>query len=270
MQKVLNTVIKAGAEKPFKILHVTDVHITKTNDRDTDEHKTLQEHRWNVFRSEGNFPPKSPTEYFEEAIEMAEENGYLLIVTGDVMDIQTQGNIEEFHRIADGHDMMFTPGGHEHQRICKMTLTEPDGYWIGARQRLKDAFPEFDMDFSSRIVNGVNLICADNSLDYYNAETVRRFKEELEKGYPVIVFSHDPLRTGTLNKTEKWHENLTLTPEDFATSHEMLNILKNDPRVIACVTGHSHIDNEQKQPSGSICYETPGLYAGICRVIEVR
>lgn len=270
MQKVIHTVLNAGAEKPFRILHVTDVHLTFTDERDTPDHVALERRRWDIFRKEGNFPPLSPKEYFEEAKELAKAWDALLVITGDAIDIQTQGNIAEFNRLLDGVDCMFTPGGHEHQKRCHVTLEEPDAYWVGARQRLKEAFPQFDMDFSARTVNGVNLICADNSLDYYNGETLRRYKEERAKGLPTILFSHDPMRTGNLQKTEAWSEFITLTPEDFRKSHEMIDLIHEDPNLVAYFTGHSHIEMETPLHSGKICYETPGLYAGICRLIEVR
>ena len=40
---------------------------------------------------------------------MAKEKDALLVVAGDVMDLLCEGNIAAFHKIADGHDMMFTP-----------------------------------------------------------------------------------------------------------------------------------------------------------------
>ena len=271
MQKVIRTVLNAGAEKPFRILHVTDVHLTKTNEKDTQEHIALEKRRWNVFRKEGNFPPKAPEEYLEEAIALAKGWDALLVITGDVMDIQTHGNIEEFHRIIDGHDCMFTPGGHEHQKRCHITLDEPDGYWIGARQRLKEAFPEFDMDYSCRTVNGINLVCADNSLDYYNEETVRRFYETLENGLPTIVFSHDPMRAGRFDASERWTEHMDpITNEDLERSLKMRKDIMTHPQIAASFTGHSHAEVETVYETGKICYETPGLYAGICRLIEVR
>ena len=137
-----------------------------------------------------------------------------------------------------------------------------------SRQRLKEAFPEFDLDFSNRIVNGINLICADNSLDYYNKETLRRFREEQAKGLPMILFSHDPMRTDHLNKFESWCEHITLTPDDFAASREMIEAIHSDPNLVAYFAGHSHLEVEWPLKSGKICYETPGLYAGICRLIE--
>jgi hypothetical protein len=184
------------------------------------------------------------------------------------MDIQTQGNIEEFHRIIDGHDAMVTPGGHEHQRICRRTMEEPDGYWIGSRQKLKDAFPEFDMDFSSRIINGLNVIAADNSLDYFNAETVRRFKAELEKGLPIVIFFHDPIWDHMLNVTEPTHPNVQLTPEDYATSHEMIDLINNHPLIVASIAGHGHVEAE-KVVGKNRAFMTPGLYRGACRLIEI-
>jgi len=270
MQKVIHTVLNAGAEKPFRILHITDVHLTFTDEHDSPEHVTLERRRWGVFRREGNVPPLSPEEYFEEAKTLAKAWDALPVITGDVMDIQTHGNIAAFRRLLEGMDCMFIPGGHEHQKRCHRTLEEPEAYWVGARQRLKEAFPEFDMDFSCRTVNGVNLICADNSLDYYNEETLRRYKEERAKGLPTILFSHDPMRTALLNKTEAWSEFITLTPEDFRRSKEMIDLIHEDPNLVAYFTGHSHKEIETPLRSGAVCYETPGLYAGICRLIEVK
>ena len=269
MKKIIRTVIHAGAEKPFKILHITDVHLTFADETDPQDQIEKERRRWDTFRKEGNFPPFEPEEYFKKAIALAEELGAVLVLTGDAMDLLTNGNLAEFHRIADGHDMMFTPGGHEMQKRFHRTLEEPDGYWMEARKRLQKGLPEFDLDFSCRIVNGVNLICADNSLDYYNAETYRRFREEQAKGLPMILFSHDPLRTDHLRKTESWCEHITLTPEDFRISHEMINAIQSDPKVVAYFTGHSHAEVEWPMNNGAICYETPGLYAGICRLIEV-
>lgn len=270
MQKIIHTVLNVGAEKPFRILHITDVHICKANEKDTEEHQRQAARRRNLFRQLGNYPPYYPEEYLEEALRMAKELDALPVVTGDVVDLLTYGNYEEFHRIADGHDIMYTPGGHEHQRRFAYTIEEPDGYWIGARKRLIEAFPEFDMDLSSRVVNGINLVCADNSLDYYNAETSRRLKEELDKGLPVILFSHDPMRTQRLGDPSVWKQPAPISQEDFDTSLETFRRIDTDPRIKAYFTGHSHGEVEKTMQSGSICYETPGLFLGICRLIEIR
>ena len=269
MEQILHTVLNIGIEKPFKILHITDVHLTEANEQDTPEHHELMDRRRVTFHKEGSCPPGTPKEYFAEAIRLAEEMGALLVCTGDAIDIHTHGNIAEFHRIADGHDMMFSPGGHEHQRVCVRTMEEPYPYFETIRPKLKAAFPEFDMDFDSRVVNGVNVITADNSMDYFNAVTLERFKAELDKGLPVVVFFHDPIWDSLLQKTEPYHPNIRLTPEDYQRSHEMIDLLINHPLVVATIAGHNHREEEQII-NGKTHYSTPGLFKGICRLVEIR
>lgn len=270
MESILYTPIEIGLEKPVKILQVTDVHLTKTNDKDSDYHKDLQTKRYETFYKEGGQPPKTPSEYFEDAVKMAEDMGALLMITGDVMDIQTYGNIEEFHRIIDGHDCMFTPGGHEMQKRCVRTMEEADNYWEASRKRLQEAFPEFDMDFSSRVVGGVNIICADNSLDHYNARTLSLFKEELKKGLPIVLFSHDPIVCGALLA---WKDEKIpyFTEEDYKIRHEMIDLIKSSPLVKAYFAGHWHAQYDQAVPDASFrSYATPGLFKGVCRLIELK
>ena len=268
MQEVLHTVIDLGLEKPIRLLHITDVHLTFASDNDPEYQKELMVTRTQTFQNEGEFPPEKPETYFREAIKMAEDMGAILIATGDVIDIHTEGNILKFKEIIEGHDLMFSPGGHEHQRHCVMTMTEPYPYFEVMRDKLKKEFTEFDIDFESRIIGGVNVITANNSLDYYNEYTVRRFEEELEKGYPIVVFSHDPVDDRYLGFTEPHHPNVHLTIEEFITSNRMLHKLLHDNRVVATFAGHWHRTEESKI-HGKTHYVTDGLFNGKCRLIEI-
>ena len=115
----------------------------------------------------------------------------------------------------------------------------------------------------------MNIITANNSLDYYNARTVARFFEELERGYPVIVFSHDPIQDKLMGLTESYHPNVKLTEEDYCVSNRMRDAILRDPRVIATVSGHWHRQCDETV-EGKMHYVTPGLYRGICRLVEIR
>lgn len=269
MLKITETKLHAGLSAPVKILHITDIHLTFTNEKDLPEHQELMKRRVDVFREEASFPPHTPSEYFEEAIRYAKENNLLIVNTGDTMDIYSYGNIDEFRRIKGDNDMMFSPGGHEHQKDCSHRTMEIEyPYWETIRPKLCATFPEFDMDFSSRVVNGLNIICADNSLDYYSPATLARFKKEIERGLPIIVFSHDPLWDKILQYKEPYHPNVRLTPADYAASHEMMDLLKNHPLVLATFGGHSHSDGEM-EINGKTHYMTAGLFKGICRKITI-
>ncbi len=269
MRKIIHTVIELGLPAPIRILHVTDVHLTHASENDPEEQRTLAATRTWTFRREGRYPTYTPDEYFAEAISLAEREGALLVVTGDVMDLLTDGNIEAFHKIADGHDMMFTPGGHETQYICRRTMEEEAPYPERTLSRLKAAFPDFDMMFDSRVIGGINIVTANSAWEYFPRETVERFEAELARGYPMLVFTHVPPDDKLMGITEPYHPNVTLTAEDYRISNRMLDTLLHDPRVIGIVSGHTHKQMDVVI-DGKMHYNTPGLFSGTCRLFELR
>ena len=268
MLEILHTKLNLGLQKPVKLLHVTDVHICEVSEFDEPWQQELMRERIGVFEREGKFPEKTPEEFFKESVSLAKELGATLVVTGDVYDIHTKGNLKKFKDLIKGEDMMFSPGGHEYQYQIVRTLEEPDGYGAKIEQQLKEELPEFNLDFECRVIGGVNVITANNALDYYPPYTVEKFEETLKNGLPTIVFSHDPLDDKLLNKTEAYHENVKITKEEYETSHRMLSALINNPQVITTFTGHNHITREY-EINGKMHYLTGGLFKGICRLIEI-
>ena len=266
MKNITKTTLNIGLKAPVKILHITDVHLTKAGGEDCERYHELMEIRKRTFSVDGC---NATAEYFAEAITMAEEKGWLLVNTGDAIDLYIRGCLEEYHKIADGHDMMFTPGGHEHQRDFIRTMEEPDEYYKGVRRKLANDLKEYDLDLTSRVIHGLNIVCADNSLDYFNVSTVEKFKKEIEKGIPMLVFMHDPIWDPLLLKTEPYHPNIKLTSEDYKASHEMIDLLLHHPLVVATFAGHDHVD-QSVMIDGKTHYCTAGLFKGICRYIEVK
>ena len=266
MKNITKTTLNIGLKEPVRILHITDIHLTKANDKDCKSYHELMVTRTSIFQIDGC---KKTSEYFVEAIETAEKNGWLLVNTGDAIDLHIEGCLEQYHEITDGHDMMFTPGGHEHQKNYIRTMEEPDEYYKDVRKKLASDFKEYDLDLTSRVINGLNIVCADNSLDYFSQATVEKFKKEIEKGLPMLVFMHDPIWDSLLLKTAPYHPNIKLTPEDYRVSHEMIDLLLNHPLVVATFGGHHHVD-QSMLINGKTHYCTAGLFMGICRYIEVK
>jgi hypothetical protein len=268
MLNLTHTKLSAGLKRPVRILHITDVHLTYANEKDTPHHHCLMEKRFQTFYKEGDCPPFTPKEYFEQAIVLAKEENALLVCTGDAIDIHTNGNVEIFKEIVKGEDLMFSPGGHEHQRRCVRTMEEPYPYRETARARLESELDRFDLSFESRLIGGVNVITADNSMDYFTRETVEAFKRELERGYPIVVFFHDYIWDKLLNLKESYHPNVRLTEEDYRCSHEMIDLLLHHPLVLTTVSGHGHCD-EERVIDGRTHYMTVGLFKGQARMIEI-
>ena len=268
MLTVEKTVLNLGLDKPIKLLHITDVHICEVSPLDEPWQQELMKERIGVFEREANFPKKTPEEFYKEAVALSKEENALLVVTGDFYDIHTKGNLAKFKELIKGEDMMYSPGGHEYQYQIVRTLEEPDGYGAKMEAQLKEEIDEFNLDFECRTIGGVNVITANNALDYYPEYTVKKFEETLKNGLPTIVFSHDPLDDKLLNKTEAYHENVKITKEEYEISHRMLKAQISNPQVVTTFTGHNHITREY-EIEGKTHYLTGGLFKGICRLIEI-
>ena len=269
MLDVLHTTLNVGLKKPVRLLHITDIHITEVSPKDEPWQQELMKERTEVFVKEGNYPEKTPEDYFREAIALAKELGAILVVTGDAYDVYTKGNLAKFKEIISGEDMMFTPGGHEYQKQIVRTLEEPDGYGAVMEEKLREDISEFDIDFEARAIGGVNIITANNALDYFPPYTVNRFEETLKNGLPTVVFFHDPLDDKLLNMTEAYHENVKITKEEYLFSHRMLDALKLSPQVISTFSGHHHTSREYLCDQKTH-YVTGGLFKGVCRLIELK
>ena len=268
MQNIIHTQIHIGLEKPVRLMQITDVHLTYVTEEDLPVQKELMPKRIETFHKDKAYPSRTTEEYFIRALDLAKELDALPILTGDILDLPTCGNLEVFRRAIAGRDLMFTPGGHEYQRVFVRAMEEPDGHAEKARARLARELPAFDLDFDSRVIGGVNIVTANNALDYYNAYTVRRFEEELELGYPMIVFSHDPIHDKRLSSTEPYHPSVHLSAEDYRISARMREAILHDPRVITTFAGHWHRQQDELV-EGKMHYVTPGLFYGTCRLIEI-
>ena len=62
----------------------------------------------------------------------------------------------------------------------------------------------------------------------------------------------------------------SLTEEQFQISMETLEYIRTNPLIKASFAGHLHCEKEEVLPSGHKIHVTPGTYAGICRMIEIR
>ena len=160
----------------------------------------------------------------------------------------------------------YNNGKYPNQMVSWMSETIGDKSRM--EKQLKEEINEFDLDFECRELGGVNVITANNALDYYPESTVNRFFKTLENGLPTIVFSHDPLDDKLLNKHEAYHENVKITKEEYEISHKMLDALISNPQVVTTFTGHNHITREY-EIEGKTHYLTGGLFKGICRLIEI-
>ncbi len=269
MEKIIHTVLHAGLDTPVKLLQITDIHLVEYDEQDPQDQIDHLIRRKEVFRKEAEFPPFPQNHYFEEAFDLAAEENATLIVSGDVIDVCSHGNMAEFHRITDGKDFMYTPGSHEFAKFCR--AAGPDWREIYARNRklMEESFPNLNFTFESRIVGGVNVITCDNHMDFFAAGILENLKAEAEKGLPMVLFMHEPISDHGLLRIRKPDPNACGTEEDYRQSDEVLQFINSCPLILATFGGHWHGAGEYINAEGTKIFVTPGLFKGFCRLIEI-
>jgi hypothetical protein len=81
--KIIKTTIKAGATKPFKLLHMTDSHIYRDDMTG-----------WNRKGAFDVDYDGCTEDYFLEALKYAKDNNMVILHTGDLIDFFSEGNFE--------------------------------------------------------------------------------------------------------------------------------------------------------------------------------
>ena len=262
--KIEKSVIEAGIDKPFKFLHVSDPHMD--------------------IITEKNFSQN--TEYFEKAMEYAKENDLMVLCTGDNFIYYSEDNkryaLEKFPE-----NSVFVPGNHD---FCADIddLYEGDknyrGYFI---EKWSECYKNNIM-YDSKIVNGVNFV---TFLDIYYEITKTQLefiKNEVKKGYPVILCMPVPFFVAKLadtlmaewakcgyqlNPPEEYYKNYSEKDYNDQVSNEdtlkaVDYILKED-KIKCIVAGHVHLNFDGFSDSGKRQICTGELRRGHARVIEV-
>ena len=252
--------MEASLSAPVRLLHITDVHVTPVCEQDTSWQQEQMNMRTVTFWKEGGEPAYTPEEFLEQALELAESLDAVPVLTGDVIDLHIPGSVAWLQNFLRTKKVLFTPGGHEYQKQFVRVMEEPDDYGRKMLEQFKTEFPEINTIFESHIIGGVNVILANNAMDFYPAEAVEKFAAELEKEYPIVLFSHDPLNDKLLCMKTAYHP---------AVSHRLFDELVPDPKVLTSFTGHHHKSREYML-GGKTHYVTGGLFGGVCRLIEIR
>lgn len=252
-----------GLEKPVRILHLTDAHIVLANEDECEENRAFAAWRQPVFDVSG----ETPSRLLEAALEYG--NAFdCTVLTGDAVDNYSVANYDEMRRIFAGKDFMFALGNHEylqpvrHARRAHERIEGKRELW----DELQSIFPE-DLEISSRIVGGVNLITADNAQMCWSKRQFERFKEEVAKGYPILLFTHCPVEYATPKYQDHMYR-YGFTDEEVQFAYQVNDYLINEPLIKGFFAGHCHLYQDQPY-GGKPCYLTGALFQRELTEIEI-
>ena len=167
--------VKVGATESFGVLHVSDTHIVRADNRDDEAKMALASWRARDMTYGEH--------YLDEAIRYARDHGLYMMHTGDLYDFVSEANLDScaVHMLAA--DWFVCAGNHEYSQYVG-EAKEDEAYKASSREAVQGAFPN-DLTFASRVINGVNFVAVDDV--YYNfTEKQRELMEaEMKKGLPV-------------------------------------------------------------------------------------
>ena len=103
--KFIDTTINIVIEKPFELLHISDIHLTYADGRDDARKLALAADRLKYF--------PDAEENLAAAVADAKRTGALMISTGDLIDFVSYANIDAARKFTDENDCFFAAGNHE-------------------------------------------------------------------------------------------------------------------------------------------------------------
>ena len=257
--KVLTTKIKLGIEKPIKLIHFSDTHLTRADGRDDDRKIELAKKRRSV-----SFPNNE--QIYAETLKLCEKGYDCVLHTGDLIDFVSYANIDEARQFIDKTDCFFAAGNHEFS-LYVGEAKEDAAYRAKSLDRVQAAFKN-DIRFDSRVIGGVNFVAIDNSYYLFDPYQLEGLKNEVAKGLPIVLLMHNPIYEESLYEHQISknpcaylvavpEEKTACYPADRRTQQladeitlEAVKYIKEEPMIKAILAGHVHCDFESEVRPG--------------------
>ena len=236
--------IKAGASKPFAILHISDTHLTAAYPDESEAIRNRAKTRSITFGGRQE-------EALRDSLAWAKEHVDYVVHTGDLIDFQTKANFDLIGKLCGDSFSMMTcaPGNHEFYHEWK----KDDAF--DSHKLLQAEYP-FDISFRSSIINGINFVTLDNSSGNVSPEQAAKFEAEVKKGLPIILAMHCPIKTAHIVRSASrfWRsKNLKDIPDmgKFICTwkkevrenetQDFYAYLASQPLLKAILAGHNHV-----------------------------
>ena len=280
--RIAKTTLHIGANKTTKFLHITDTHLCRVYESEGEKLVNLGKRR-----NERAFGDEEKIEkYFEEALEYAKKNDDLIVYTGDIYDFLSQSNFDYMDMALSQMDYVYAAGNHD---FCTAPGAAKEDYDFKIKQiRIVAPHVKSNLLFDSRIINGINLITMDNSYYQFTSGQLDMLKAETSKGYPVILFVHNPFYNEQIADDKMSKDNcayLVCPPEDLLErypperaeyqraaeeTNRMLDFILNCDGIKAVFAGHLHENYEGMIFGKKMQYVTGGTFNGDVREIIIE
>jgi len=255
--KLRKVSLKLGIERPIRLLHLSDTHLSYADERDNERKRSLAVSRArDAFESE----PGSTMRHLDEALAYGKANCDLMIHTGDMIDFVSERNLELLEEKLSVMDSFFAAGNHEYSQYVGEAW-EDHAYKMLSFARVQ-ARVKNDLVLASHVIAGLNLVAVDNVYYNFTADELTRLKAEAAKGMPILLMMHNPLHCSDLYSEMRFKRKsecayLVGTPEAMMADYSdyrrrqqhadaetlaFIDYIKSEPMIKAIAAGHLHFD----------------------------
>ena len=277
--ELIRSTLKIGLEKPVKILHVTDSHLSFADEFDDARKHELKKRHFSSDKEK----------YLYEHIAYAKEHCDVLVHTGDLFDFVSHANTVKAREILSDDRIFFIAGNHEYSQYVGEAW-EDNAYRMNSYMEI-ERMGGFGvpMLWNTRTVCGVNIVGIDNSYYLFEDWHLHRLKKEAEKGLPIILAIHDPLFEQSLYDFHRRRlpqeptylvgcdEEHLLPYSEFRAVQQrpdeptkrMIDYIKSEPLIKCILTGPLHFSFESNVTPTLPQFVTGGGYDGVAREVTL-
>ena len=250
----------AGFGDTLKILHLSDNHITVSNESDI----PFQQYAERVDRAFSNTThfrtgePTTPLECFRAALQVAQsENVDMIVLTGDVVNNPSKTSVatvyDELEKV--GIPYIYTAGNHDwHYEGLEGSSNELRETW--RKKGLRPLYGTDSPPYSAVVKNGINVIAIDNSTYQVDDQQLAFFEQQMALGLPSVLLIHIPLCLTSFpceiacghpdwgSKTDKVYtiERRPRWPEEgnLKSTMDFVKAVSSSGNLVAVLCGHTH------------------------------
>ena len=250
--EIIKSEFCAGATEPFTFLHISDIHMAESDENDSPRRREFTAKRKNHFA----FSPEA-VEFVKQYVK---KTGLPIVNTGDMLDFITPENLRLAKEFVADTGMMMAAGNHEYWRCHNDRFhydDVPETY--DRKDEMLDLVADnigIDIRFSCREINGVKLVCIDDSDYCIDEEIFEKLKKVEAEGKPILLFMHIPMYSEHLGKGAKY--SLCAPPKYFEGCHptdvwerspdeltiKICDYIRRSPLIKCVLSGHIHYNVE--------------------------
>ena len=255
-----------GLTREYTFVHISDLHITASEDEDSDEDKALAASRAEFWKNQAGMYPIEANEIV--AARIREISPDMVFCTGDTVDYPSRSNLRRLKGFLNalGSDFILAPGNH-------------DDVGEDAPIELRRMFLEMtggSPQFRVVSLEGLDIVVINDGFVSVTEEQYRLMKNQIRKGRPILLLLHAPVFSPAAKETvwSFWGYNWMVGEEQQSEINRRFLKLLNENRSIvrAVFAGHIHFATGDDADHGQtvLQYTAAPCFTGFYRIIHIH